>query len=248
MGKSGRGGMDRFDYEAVMKLLDMARGERSFRQYAIDAGVSSANIYRIRNKDYRPSPEMLRKLTSEKARPRDGVTFSMLMKAAGYQDYCDEESFEESEFYGYEKQSEGLILKALLDQNISYSKSDVVNDDAIVSINKPDLFLTIKNKRIKKWWMEFKCLKEASVNKSYYDHLVPTIFGRLMMIAPDKDRKISIVVNSKNFFGKLIRYKEQLPYKGELSIILLDLDNYCVEDEIYISNYDDYHDKELYIK
>lgn len=76
-----------YNKEKVSALIKKAQGEkkdRTIRQYAMDAGVSPASIVRICKGDNYASPETLRKLTSDKAKPRGGVTFEELMAAAGY--------------------------------------------------------------------------------------------------------------------------------------------------------------------
>lgn len=76
-----------YNINKVRELILKAKGpddERSIRQYAMDSDVSPANISRILKGDYKASPETLKKLTSEKAKPRCGVTFEELMVAAGY--------------------------------------------------------------------------------------------------------------------------------------------------------------------
>ena len=83
-----------YNFDMVSSLIMKAKGDkvdRSIRQYAYDAGVSPASIVRICMKDTNgkfnyASPEMLRRLTSESANPRGGVTFEELMVAAGYLD------------------------------------------------------------------------------------------------------------------------------------------------------------------
>ena len=69
----------------LIKLIEKAKGpDRSYMAYAKAAGISTAAFSRIKNGDYIPAPGTMKKLTSETAAPRGGVTYEDLMRAAGY--------------------------------------------------------------------------------------------------------------------------------------------------------------------
>ena len=73
-----------FDHELLWSLIIKAKGERSFRAYARDAGVIAHSIFkRIKDKEFVPGPTTICRLVSEKANPRNGVTLEMMWKAAG---------------------------------------------------------------------------------------------------------------------------------------------------------------------
>lgn len=81
-----------YNYDKVNELIEKAQGtDRTRRQYCLDANVSPASLLRILKKDYKASPETMKKLTSEKARPRGGVTFEELMVAGGYLEETQDE-------------------------------------------------------------------------------------------------------------------------------------------------------------
>lgn len=77
------------DNKRLSDLILKAKGGRSYRQYAQDAGVSYASISRILKGDYVPSARTLKKLTSEEANPQGGVTYEDLMVAAGFRQTPD---------------------------------------------------------------------------------------------------------------------------------------------------------------
>lgn len=79
-------GDKREDLRKLSELIKKARGDRSIRQYAIDAGVNPTTVSRMEAMEYKPGLNVLRKLTSEEARPQNGVTFQQLMDAIGYSD------------------------------------------------------------------------------------------------------------------------------------------------------------------
>ena len=70
---------------SVGELVKRAKGEdRSLREYARDSGVDAAILSKIINGRYIPKkPGIYEALTSRKASPRGGVTYQLLMEAAG---------------------------------------------------------------------------------------------------------------------------------------------------------------------
>lgn len=70
------------DYEKLISLIDMARGERSLRKYASDAGMDHNVLNRIKNHTYNPGLTILFKLAN--ASSCDNVTLHDFMIAAGY--------------------------------------------------------------------------------------------------------------------------------------------------------------------
>ena len=73
------------DYPRLRELLVKAKGERTYSQYADDAGVDHAVIYKIRKSDdYRPGLSVLQRLASDSAMPEGGVTLTDFLAAAGY--------------------------------------------------------------------------------------------------------------------------------------------------------------------
>lgn len=67
--------------EKLIHLLKKAQGNRTQNEFALHCGISSSAISRIKNGEYIPKPNMLKKI-AEKA--QNGVTFSELMEAAGH--------------------------------------------------------------------------------------------------------------------------------------------------------------------
>lgn len=65
----------------LIKLINLAQGERTLNQYALNAGISSAMLSLIKNGLRKPSPDILLKLSKN---ARNGVTYFDLMKATGY--------------------------------------------------------------------------------------------------------------------------------------------------------------------
>lgn len=68
----------------LKELLIEAAGERSMGKYAEDAGISRSLMSLIVSGRRIPSKEALEKLTSAEADPRGGISYKMLLTAAGY--------------------------------------------------------------------------------------------------------------------------------------------------------------------
>jgi len=80
-------------YQAIEKVSELIKklvGERSVRKTGEDSGVSASYIIGVINKRYLPSADVLRRLTCESAKPRNGITLEQLMVAAGYQEKVTE--------------------------------------------------------------------------------------------------------------------------------------------------------------
>ena len=69
----------------LMRLIRLAKGERTAKSYAEESGVSASNISRLINGSITSvSPAIAQKLTSYSAQPRNGVTYNDLMQVLGY--------------------------------------------------------------------------------------------------------------------------------------------------------------------
>ena len=71
--------------QKLINLITKAKGDRSIRKYAEDAGISASILSRTLAGTYMPGVNLLKRLTSKAAAPRGGVTFEQLMTALGYE-------------------------------------------------------------------------------------------------------------------------------------------------------------------
>lgn len=67
--------------EILIDLIKRAQGDRSQNQFASQCDISSAALTRYTNGERSPTPDILRKIAMK---ARDGITYQMLMNAAGY--------------------------------------------------------------------------------------------------------------------------------------------------------------------
>lgn len=253
-------------------MINLARGDRSLRQYANDAGVSYSTIYLIENGDYTPSPKMIQKLTSKQANPQNGITYTCVMNAAGYKTEQDEDKISEKAlelaemirietFNGtsdpkerlvgyfnaarrvYYDRAKGLIFYALAKSGMAFSNE--ISDEGANEFGDNDLLLSIDKKRIKKWIIQFISVSEGN---QYGRMNVFMLFGRFLKYPDTKDIKFSIVINDPLSFAYFKKYEHAIAFRGDLSVILVDINAENILDELYLSNYflDDYGD-EFYI-
>ena len=244
--------------EGLSYLLDKARGpDRSYREYAKAAGVSATAITRMRKGDYTPKPDTIEKLTSKAADPRGGVTYTEMMKAAGYSVGESEDIAEaagiESESADDSDESRSLrqslkraeireawiqfdravttqIYTSLADKGIVFKREEVM----IRKMGPEGLYIQLFEQPIKDWMFNYRYSfgKGSGVNISRIEMML----GNAMLTVLDKDIKLSYVVNDSKLYQYLERYDHRLPIKGEVSVILFDQETKLLIDEFYLSN------------
>lgn len=276
------------DNIVLIDLILKAKGDRSYRQYAQDAGVSYASISRILKGDYVPSAKTLKRLTSEEANPQGGVTYDDLMIAAGFQSdqqlyfddivenymaaditdvlvtdekksqsdskynvlvetnfVSDESSYERMRRLAmhyrimtqkFEAIGKGIIYKAAIENGIEVKKGN--GSSANHSGKLFDLDIIVKNKSIKAWHFDFIVFRDDLL-RLMKQQIVEKHIARLVMLAPDSKRKISLVLKDRAMFEAIKEYSGKMSYRGELSAILIDEESMEVADEIYLTHYDE---------
>lgn len=68
---------------------------------------------------------------------------------------------------------------------------------------------------------------------------------RLIFDVPTEEKKVSIIVNCKELYDYISNYKGKLSYRGNLSVLFVDVKQYKVIAEEYISYYDLNNNEEL---
>lgn len=262
--------------QEIARLVRLAKGEdRSISAYARAAGVSTAALSKILNLEYMPSAGTMRKLTSEAAAPRGGVTFDEMSRAAGWateeRDFADsdttlpEESDESrvkgSVTYGYSAAGSPASRMAYRRQILTLEK-ECISQVYTALVEKGILFkkgdmengpfslidldLLLIQQSVKEWDINFMFyLPEDSM---FYSGRIFTRLGYLLQMETVELKKISVVTNSEKGFQYIKRYDHKIPYRGELSVILYDSEKKEFVDECYLSNYHEGDtSKEIYI-
>lgn len=240
------------------------------RKYAQDAGVSYTTVYVIENGEYIPSPKMIQKLTSKQANPQNGIKYKDVMNAAGYKTEQDEDMIDEkaremveqivieiaksdpmggieriinySRLFYIEQlnnRAKGLIFYVLAKNGMAFSNEV---DERSNELKKNELILSIDKGRIRTWKIEFLCFSDEQRNVSMK---APVLFSRLLTYTNTKETKFSVVTNDPPSFANFKKYEHALPFRGDFSVILVDIKVQEILDEIYLSDYflDDYSDE-----
>ena len=244
--------------EAVAEKIELLIGDRSLRQVAAASGLTAAGLSNILKRKYLPSADTLRKLSSEKANPQNGVTLGDLLYAAGYQteslndviDYVIKDSMIEVNPFSadgnrsrnvylrayqgqlYEMLGKGLVSDALLAKGIHFQLERIDPTAGIETV--ADMRIQLEDEKVKEWFCLFKDCSER--RHLYLD--IPRWVGRFFLIPSKPDRKLSIVVNSEDAYQKICMYKDAMSYRGELSVILIDDKKAELISETYLANYD----------
>lgn len=260
--------------KAIAELIEKAKGEdRSYAEYSKASGVSTASFTRIKKGDYLPSPKTIKSLTSEAADPQGGVTYDEMMRVAGY---VTEESVSPIELAAlgedevankrdlergsiqlrrlytyqkslYEKDASSIIYTLLVEKGIMFRKKDDLEVNEFHGRTyRPNLEIEIMNQKIRDWWFVFMMFPTERPHPS--THLLFQAMGYALKMRFNADTKLTYVVNSKQTFQFFQRYDHGLAFKGELSIILYDIDKKEFIDELYLSNYyEEDRCRELYL-
>ena len=244
--------------EEVASLVKDLVGNRTIKKTAEDTGVAASYISGMIKGRFVPSVAILKKLADPKANPQNGVTLEELMIAAGFttnaMDYSC--STEEGSNIGFVAESHtynaglanyrmamkehkklhalfaGIIVTSLSKKGIRFA----LNNKVYMSNMFGDLCVDVNECGIKEWGFEYVYL--INRRKNYFQKLYQ-VFGILSTQEPQKDKKISLVVNDSDFYHVFMRYKDKMSFRGELSVILIDEANASIEKEDYISHYNE---------
>lgn len=222
-----------FDTSKIVEALIAARGSRTNTQFSKDTGVSLAHISRLINGKFNspPSKEIIAKLA---AAAENGVTYKDLMEIAGY--YSVEERPESPGISKLHKISETLLMGSL--RTIKHPWQFL--DPAYTEFREVDLSLQLYGATIKLWdFMIYisspKVEKLISNSKNRTDKVYRTL-GLIACSDIEKDTKFSIVLNDENLFNTYISLRS-VDINRTISVILLDLNNFSIVKEQYISYY-----------
>lgn len=98
---------------------------------------------------------------------------------------------------------------------------------------KPDDYITVLNSNIQTWWFSFWA-KDPELDKHVKispEERAGVMISRYTTAAFDPHRKISIIVDDKELFDNLIAYRNHNCFHGNMTAILVDVENKIVEEE-----------------
>jgi len=145
----------------------------------------------------------------------------------------------------------GIIYKSLVEKRIIFSITD---DLMAIRGFSPDISIKVTGIPIKEWWFSFKMLptnmsirNDESRYKIMRAGWAKNLLGKLIFVEPKVGRKLSVVVKANDEFEELVQYKDKLAFRGDLSVILVDMENYRVMKEEYLTYYNN-ENTEVFIK
>lgn len=132
----------------------------------------------------------------------------------------------------------GLIYGAMGQKGILFKpEPQTENENDSTSIST---YLTLQGSEIEQYYLKYIYLNSEDRKQSFIiENTAKRIIEQLVFLKPNKRRKVSIVVNCKESYDYLMRFKNKLSYKGILSVVLVNDNKVCVESEEILSEYGD---------
>lgn len=232
------------DFKKLACLIDLARGDRSLRRYARDAGVDHNVLFRIRNGTYNPGITVLQKLAG--ADPQNGVTAGDFLDAGGFSANTEalkkafpiivdvmKRAREEKWFCDGAWE---VIRESLAAEGISYGTCDG-NENSFMTF-RPDISIKTENAPFKEiWFLFWKAFEDEGLIRSRATDIAADLIRRPVTVPADPLRKIVIVVDNPDVFEELALFAGGTMIRGFLSAVLVDLEEKRIEKETMISAY-----------
>ena len=137
----------------------------------------------------------------------------------------------------------GIIYKAAAEKGIQCQQGNIkdIEDTEI----RPDDYIIVKNQEIQDWWLTFWA-KDPSLEEHMImlpDELARMMISRFAAAKSDPKRMATIIVNDLELYKAICRFKNHNSYRGNLSVILVDMNAVRISKETILSLYDDKHSK-----
>lgn len=271
-------------------LILLAKGDdRSIREYARDSEVDAAIISKMINGNYIPKkPSVYLKLASDKAAPRNGITYEQLLEASNagtiprntaiaagslgpivkhlrtafyisaagtavllrtlfpgsiFQLFNDNQNESENtermlaDLNRYAKTAQAIITSQLAIKGIPF-KIDNNNEHRLYE-NIYDTYLQLNHDTVTDYLLRYAYIPEDMKEVQFIIEETPKrLAEELFFTEPVIGRKISIAINNEDSYNFLLQFKDRTSYKGDLSIILLDMQIPAIIKETYLAHYE----------
>ena len=130
----------------------------------------------------------------------------------------------------------GIILGKLAEKRLAFRFT--TKDDSEMPLYETDIRLTLEEEQLDSWVF---CFVGTSLQDNSLDifakQATTRMFERFFFWPSNPRRKVSIVVNDTELFNHLMKYQGKNSYKGNMSVILIDVNRVIVEKEEYLSFY-----------
>jgi transcriptional regulator with XRE-family HTH domain len=273
--------------ENLAKMVKALRGNRTIRELASSTGVAPSYISGIENGKFIPSATILMKLASPRSKPQNGITVKDLMTVSGYEvedsniidsvesltryrddiDQFDLAKRPEKEYLSTKELwvrnvfvplTIGVIYGALEKKGIHFSNGQ----ETTMLRRRGTLVMDISifDGPINDWCFLLRYTSRFRSPIQLAEQMITMDLGELLLLEPKPDRKISFVINNKEVFEEIIKYKGKLAFRGDVSVILftgghledMKLDDFFEENKVineeYLAHYNDQDtSSELYI-
>ena len=213
------------DMETLADLTKRAKGdERSINEFARVCGVSPSTISRLINKkNTTPNKDSLIKAIADNAVPESGVTLDMLLQAHGLEKI--------SVYEGKERKSESVLEDIVIDRLLC----DITQLGYKCEIEKEkNIIYTTDEIRFRAdFVIKTELLKEYGIRELSW------FFGCCYVNSlRDNGTKLSLVLSNKDEFDAAKRRLGTIKIHDIISIILINEENWELEEEFVIPTYD----------
>lgn len=133
----------------------------------------------------------------------------------------------------------GIICKAIMSKGYSFVPGELKDlDDVGV---RPDEYLVFSEELISSWWFIYWAKDKKlddSVIISATDR-ASVLFSRMVTIASDKKRKVSIVVDDMELYDAVLKLANHNSYRGYATVILIDTEGIELKKEEIVATYEE---------
>lgn len=134
--------------------------------------------------------------------------------------------------------SNGILFSLLAQKGILFQQKTKIKERIID--NQIDVYLKISNQVYSEYIIRyFYVASEINENQTILESGAKRMIEELMFTHPLKERKISLVTDSRQAFEYLQSKINEIAYKGNLSVILLDTQKVEFIDEIVLTTFDE---------
>lgn len=137
----------------------------------------------------------------------------------------------------YRATATGIII-AKLAENGTWCRPGK-QEDTDFPLNYTDQVLLIENNEINNWILScFTINEENKSRKDFIKNFSARFVDKLVHTKPDPRKKASFVVDDESLYNHLLELKDNISYRGNLSIIQFDAKNVKIVKEEFLSYYD----------